>query len=603
MNERSSATSPAAANGAFGGGGNGVTPVAVAASFASINSPANSGPPQAGKRSMEGQLRLAFLGMGALSMLVAIIAVTTATTLAGRVRELGANRLPSVDGLWKVNEGQTQVLAAENALLTPGASGAERDQQLRRIDSAWKQINTGFQQYEATPSTAEESRLYSDFKRRWATWETDHKELVRAVSNLGRAPFPQATDPKGAELFRIARRESASFDAATDGITKVIDLNYRLGSQAAAEAEGNARSAMFWSIVSLLAAPVLGYLASNYFTRTIARPLGSRIAEVVGVAENVAAGDLRRNLPTSDDGDELAKLQNSIHGMVSNLAALVRQIQASGVQITSSTTQIAASGKQLEATMAEQLASTTEVTATARQIAATARSVVQAMDQVREQAVHTTESASRSQQDLNQMEALMRDLASATTAITSKLDVMHEKASTINSVVTTITKVADQTNLLSLNAAIEAEKAGEVGAGFAVVAREIRRLADQTAVATLEIEQMVKDMQGAVSTGVMEMEQFGKTVGHAVDDVVRISDQVEGVIEQVKGLTPSFEVVGRSIEEQSQGAQQISEAMQQLSEGSRQTSDALREANRAVEVLDDCTRSLRSEITRFHVSS
>ncbi|MEB3266107.1 MAG: methyl-accepting chemotaxis protein [Cyanobacteriota bacterium] len=551
---------------------------------------------------MEGQLRLAFLGMGGLAMVVAVIAVASATSLAGRIRELGANRLPSVDGLWKVNEGQTQVLAAENAILTPGGSSAERDQQLRRIDGAWKQINTGFQQYESTPSTAEESRLYAEFKRRWSAWEGDHKELVRAVSSLGASPFPAPNTPKGGELFQLARRESASFDAATEGISKVIDLNYRLGVEAAEAAEGNARTAMFWSIVSLLAAPVLGYLAANHFTRTIARPLGSRVAEVVTVAENVAAGDLSRNIPTSDAGDELGKLQNSIHVMVSNLASLVKQIQASGVQITTSTTQIAASGKQLEATVAEQLASTNEVTATARQIAATSRSVVQAVEQVQGQAVETTESASRSQQDLNQMETVMRDLASATTAITSKLDVMHAKASNINTVVTTITKVADQTNLLSLNAAIEAEKAGEYGTGFAVVAREIRRLADQTAVATLEIEQMVKDMQGAVSTGVMEMEQFSKTVGHAVDDVVRIGDQVEGVIEQVKSLTPSFEMVGRSIEEQSQGAQQISEAMQQLSEGSRQTSDALRDANQAVEVLDDCTRNLRTEIARFHVA-
>lgn len=560
------------------------------------------GTPAPARRSMEGQLRLAFLGMGGLAMAVAVVAVVSATSLAGRIRELGNNRLPSVDGLWKVNEGQTQVLAAENALLTPGSTAAEREQLLRRIDGAWKQINAGFEQYEATPSSDEESALYREFKTRWSTWEKDHKELVRAVSSLGGETFPAANTPKGSALFRIGQRESASFDAATEQITKVIDLNYRLGSEAASEADATARNAIFWSIVSLLAAPILGLLAANYFTRTIARPLGSRIREVVDVAENVADGDLTHNVSASESHDELGKLQNSIHAMVNNLASLVKQIQSSGVQITSSTTQIAASGRQLEATVVEQLASTNEVTATAQQIAATARHVVQAMDRVKSQAVNTADSASHSQQDLDQMEKVMRDLVAATNAITAKLDVMHEKANNINTVVTTITKVADQTNLLSLNAAIEAEKAGEYGTGFAVVAREIRRLADQTAVATLEIEQMVKEMQGAVSTGVMEMEQFSRTVSHAVEDVVRISDQVEGVIEQVKGLTPNFEMVGQTIEEQSQGAQQISEAMQQLSEGSQQTSDALRESNRALEVLNDCTRNLRQEIARFHVA-
>lgn len=552
---------------------------------------------------MESQLRLAFLGMGGLTMLVALVGLRSTASLSNHIRDLGENRLPSVDGLWKVNEGQTQILSAENEIHAAGTTAATRQEEIRRIDSAWKQINAGFKQYEATASSAEEAKLYADFKQKWADWEAEHKKLLQAVSALGNNPSPDEKSPQGKAIHAIVDEEIAAFDAATDSITQVIDLNYRLGSEAAQKGEQDGRNSLFWAIVALAAAPAIGWLAANYFTRTIARPLGARISEVVDVAENVASGDLRRNLPDSEDGDELGKLQNAIHTMVENLSVLVRQIQSSGVQITTSTTEIAASGKQLEATVAEQLASTHEVTATAQQIAATSMTVVRAMEEVKAQAIETAGSAANSQQDLDRMEAVMRDLVSATAAITSKLDVMHEKANNINSVVTTITKVADQTNLLSLNAAIEAEKAGEYGTGFAVVAREIRRLADQTAVATLEIEQMVKEMQGAVSTGVMEMDQFSKTVSSAVDDVVRISDQVELVIEEVKGLTPRFEMVGQSIEEQSQGAQQISEAMQQLSEGSQQTSDALRETNRALEVLDDSTQALRAEISHFHVAS
>jgi len=555
------------------------------------------------KQSMESQLKLAFLGMGGLAMVVALLGLRTTTTLGGYIRNLGANNLPSVDALWKVNEGQTQIQASENAILTPGATEAERQQQLRRIDGAWKQINAGFRQYEAADTTSDESKIYSDFKQDWTAWESQHKDLLRAVSVLGNSPFPLGTSPQGRQIFSVAAQEVSSFNASSDSLLKVIDFNYKAGLESAAAADQSAKTSLFWSIVALVAAPSIGWFAANYFTRTIAKPLGARITEVVTVAENVAAGDLTRNLPDTQDGDELGKLQNAIHVMVGNLNNLVRQIQTSGVQITTSTTEIAASGKQLEATVAEQLASTNEVTATAQQIAATSMNVVRAMDDVKVQAVDTADSAAHSQQDLDQMEKVMRDLVTATAAITSKLDVMHEKANNINTVVTTITKVADQTNLLSLNAAIEAEKAGEYGTGFAVVAREIRRLADQTAVATLEIEQMVKEMQGAVSIGVMEMDHFSKTVTSAVEDVVRISDQVEVVIEQVKGLTPKFEMVGQSILEQSQGAQQISEAMQQLSQGSQQTSDALRESNRALEVLDDSTQSMRTEISRFHVAN
>ena len=106
----------------------------------------------------------------------------------------------------------------------------------------------------------------------------------------------------------------------------------------------------------------------------------------------------------------------------------------------------------------------------------------------------------------------------------------------INLVVTTITKVADQTNLLSINAAIEAEKAGEYGLGFLVVAREIRRLADQTAVATLDIERMVKEMQYSVSAGVMEMDKFSEQVRQVVSEVGTIGGQLGQIITSVQGL-------------------------------------------------------------------
>lgn len=331
----------------------------------------------------------------------------------------------------------------------------------------------------------------------------------------------------------------------------------------------------------------------------IALPIRRQLPKVVEAAEQIADGDLRQTLEAKQDGSEIGQLMTAFHYMNKNLHDLIQQMQRSGVQISTSATQIAAAGKELEATVAEQLASTHEVSATSQQIAATSKELVKVMDQVTGSAQSTATAAGASQDDLNRMEAVMRQLSDATIAITTKLGVMNEKANNINSVVTTINKVADQTNLLSLNAAIEAEKAGEYGAGFAVVAREIRRLADQTAVATLEIAQMIKEMQSAVSTGVMEMDKFNQSMINSVADVSKISNQVAQVIQQVQGLTPRFEQVSQRVEEQSHGAQQISEAMSQLSQASQQTMDALRETNNAVGQLDEAAHGMRSEITRF----
>src|SRR5687768_10090136 len=163
------------------------------------------------------------------------------------------------------------------------------------------------------------------------------------------------------------------------------------------------------------------------------------------------------------------------------------------------------------------------------------------------------------------MESTMSHVMQAAGSINAKLAVLNEKAGNINQVVTTITKVADQTNLLSLNAAIEAEKAGEYGRGFAVVATEIRRLADQTAVATYDIEQMVKEMQSAVSAGVMGMDKFSEEVRRGVEEVRQVSTQLVQIIQQVQSLTPRFETVNDGMEAQTTSAQQISEALRQLS--------------------------------------
>jgi methyl-accepting chemotaxis protein WspA len=197
----------------------------------------------------------------------------------------------------------------------------------------------------------------------------------------------------------------------------------------------------------------------------------------------------------------------------------------------------------------------------------------------------------------------MRQVMEAGGAVNAKLGVLNEKASNINQVVTTITKVADQTNLLSLNAAIEAEKAGEHGRGFAVVATEIRRLADQTAVASYDIEQLVKEMQSAVSAGVMGMDKFSEEVRRGVHEVEQVSEQLAQIIGQVQALTPQFETVNEGMQSQSIGAQQISEALVQLTESAQQTVDSLHQSSIVIDQLNSTSSDLRTSVSRFKLNA
>ena len=328
--------------------------------------------------------------------------------------------------------------------------------------------------------------------------------------------------------------------------------------------------------------------------------LQRRVDAMLAVVRRAAEGDLTGRLEVEGD-DAVAELGRAIQKMVDSLGLLVEQVQRSGIQVTSSATEIAATAKQQEATAAEQAATVNEIVATTTEISATARELVNTMEDVARVSEATGEAASAGQAGLEQMGQTMQRIVEATQAIASKLEVLSEKAANIGTVVTTITKVADQTNLLSLNAAIEAEKAGEYGQGFAVVATEIRRLADQTAVATWDIEQMVKEMQSAVSAGVMSVEKFRDDVRRSVAEVEGVSRQLAHIIEEVKNLAPRFELVHEGMQSQAQGAEQIKQAIVQLNEAAQQTVESLRQSHTAIERLNEAAHGLQDGVSRFRI--
>jgi methyl-accepting chemotaxis protein WspA len=347
--------------------------------------------------------------------------------------------------------------------------------------------------------------------------------------------------------------------------------------------------------------------------RSITRP----ISLVTAAAREISNGDLRhaseRLAVFSTDGaspearesekDEIRQLAHAFVRMTESLRSLIGQVRRSGIQVVSSATEISATAHQLEATAAQQIASITEVSATTREISSESEELVKTMSDVAVVASETASVAEDGQRGLQGMEATMRRLMETTASIASKLGAISGKTENIGTIVSTISKVAEQTNLLSLNAAIEAEKAGQYGLGFAVVAREIRRLADQTAVATLNIVQMVKGMQSAVSAGVMEVDKFVKQVHNGVEDIEKIGGQMGGIIDRVRAFVPHFEAVNQAVRVQSAGAEGIYGAMSQLSEGAQQARQVVSELNRATGQLTGAVHELRTEVSNFKVSS
>jgi methyl-accepting chemotaxis protein WspA len=324
------------------------------------------------------------------------------------------------------------------------------------------------------------------------------------------------------------------------------------------------------------------YESSQGIQETVARAqTGVLVSLLIGVLLALAAGYL----------------------LVQAIRPLIQRVQTSGLQVNTSATEIAATAQEQLSTANEVAATTSEIGATSKEISATSKELVQTIKEIAEVAAATAGLAGSGHAGLTRMKATMNQVMEASAVINARLDTLSEKATDIGMMVTTITKVADQTNLLSLNAAIEAEKAGDYGRGFGVVATEIRRLADQTAVATGDIEQRVKEMQSAVAAGVMGMDKFSEEVRQGVQVVQQVSEELSQIIQHVQALSPSFVTVSEGAQSQSLGAQQISDALSQLSDVAKQTVESQRQSNSAIERLHDAARGLQDSVARFAVKS
>jgi len=526
---------------------------------------------------------------GLVLVLILILAAGAFIELSRMVR---ATRSLQVDAMGGLHEGQLlQAAWYETDQLVRQYAFVEDRTVMERIAQALTanraQLESAATAYEATVTDDQDRSRFAAFQQAATAYQQAEDALINSSGSA------RVVDTRAIVTNELAPR----FAAVKQAIRAIEEWNVNTGNIAASQLTAAMAMERNVIIAALAAIFATAAIASGLLWRAITRPL----ERLVSSTDSVSKGDFTQRVQLQQS-DEFGKLAGAFDRMVAELTGLVSQIQKSAIQVNTSVTQIGATATEHQATATEIAATTTEIGATSREISETSKELVNTMSSVSEVAAQTAVLAGRGQEGLIRMEDTMRNVTEAAASISAKLSVMSEKANNINRVVTTITKVADQTNLLSLNAAIEAEKAGEAGRGFAVVATEIRRLADQTAVASFDIEQTIKEIQSAVAAGVMGMDKFSDQVRRGMQDVKQAGEQLSQIIQQVQALAPRFLEVNAGMQAQASGAEQISEALTQLTEASQQTVQSLRQSTDAIGGLNEVAHDLRGAVSRFKLA-
>ncbi|MBI3876534.1 MAG: methyl-accepting chemotaxis protein [Verrucomicrobia bacterium] len=309
--------------------------------------------------------------------------------------------------------------------------------------------------------------------------------------------------------------DAQSVDALFDAFTKNINALYAVADECGRALEGflksRATQLRHESAKLLLVWVVPFFLILVVFGLAIMRDITQPLKQVVSIADRIAAGDLAVSIPTDPHRrDEMGDLIRSFNRMSDSLSLLVGHVQQSGVSVNTSVTHIAATGKEQQNTADAVARATTELGVTAKEISATSRELLNTMNSVTSVAEGTAQLAGSGREGLARMENMVKQIMDASAVVGANFRDLSDKAANINQVVTTITKIADRTNLLSLNAAIEAEKAGEYGRGprFEAVNDKMR----SQAAGGEQITERLAQLSRAVQQTAQSLQQSNQTI-------------------------------------------------------------------------------------------
>lgn len=481
------------------------------------------------------------------------------------------------------NEGRVSVL-----MLIASQSPAERLQWIERVKREHIE-NAAFLQ------TIRERNINSPaFLRVF----DEHMAVREIYATVRERVFELVIAGNVAEASRISMGEN------NDRYLRMRDLINRLISTADDEAaaslattQNTAAEARMWFLIFGAGVLICSFGGVVLLGRAIANPL----QDLLVVARAASAGDLRKELRVVDRQDEVGVLTQAFAHMIDNIRTVQRDIQEGVNVLATSASEIFTATAQIAASATETATAVSQTTTTAEEVKQTAQVSAQKAGNVADIAQRAAQSAHLGRKAIEESISGMKNVREQMELIAETIVRLSEQSQSIGEIVSSVNDLAEQSNLLAVNAAIEAAKAGEHGRGFAVVAQEIRNLATQSKESTAQIRNILTDIQRATTATVMAAEQGSKAVDAGVKQVNQSGDAIRTLTESIVAAAQAATQITASAQEQLIGIDQVTIAIQNILQASKQNATGTQQAESGAKNLNQLGQNLKAVAQKFTV--
>lgn len=464
---------------------------------------------------------------------------------------------------------------------------ARLDKQHENLLAITKRVDDGFEKLIGNEDFPEE--MIAQFKEIRAPWEA-----FRKTRDEGIIPALYAGDVKTAKelALGINAERYKKFSSLAAAMLKQ-EQQEALNNIKAGEARAGAITRTF--IIVVVISVLIGAAMSVFLARIIAAPL----AKLSAATEKMAEGDLTQRVDNISSSDEVGVMARSFNTMSANLNGIVSKINDAANHIASASEQISASSEQMAAGADNQTRQTDQVATAVEQMSATVLEVAKNSNDASESARKAAEVAKNGGEVVRQTIDGMNRISASVMESARTIEALGKSSDEIGEIIAVIDDIADQTNLLALNAAIEAARAGEQGRGFAVVADEVRKLAERTTKATKEIAAMIKSIQGDTSGAVQSMSAGTEEVEKGVDLANQAGSSLNQIVEVVTSVTDMIQQIATAAEEQSAAAEQISANVESVATITKETAAGANQSSVATQELTKLAADLQEMVGQF----